>query len=97
MTTTYCICFNYPKSEIFEFLDLTSTFLSRDIFLYYSQLLNNQATIDTRARAQRVGERRERGAMGMYTADTFNKYFTVAVLTAINLLNYMDRFTLAGK
>ena len=35
--------------------------------------------------------------MGMCTADTFNKYFTVAVLTAINLLNYMDRFTLAGK
>lgn len=26
----------------------------------------------------------------------FNKYFTVAVLTAINLLNYMDRFTIAG-
>jgi hypothetical protein len=35
--------------------------------------------------------------MGMYTADGFNKYFTVAVLTAINLLNYMDRFTLAGS
>ena len=34
--------------------------------------------------------------MGMCTEDTFNKYFTVAVLTAINLLNYMDRFTLAG-
>lgn len=34
--------------------------------------------------------------MGLCTADTFNKYFTVAVLTAINLLNYMDRFTLAG-
>ena len=35
--------------------------------------------------------------MGMCTAESFNKYFTVAVLTAINLLNYMDRFTLAGR
>ena len=34
--------------------------------------------------------------MGMCTAETFNKYFTVAILTIINLLNYMDRFTLAG-
>ena len=35
--------------------------------------------------------------MGMCTAETFNKYFTVAILTIINLLNYMDRFTLAGR
>ena len=24
------------------------------------------------------------------------KYFTVAVMTAINLLNYVDRYTIAG-
>ena len=26
-----------------------------------------------------------------------NKYITVGVLTCINLLNYMDRFTIAGR
>ena len=36
-------------------------------------------------------------AMGMCSVETFNKFFTVAILTAINLLNYMDRFTLAGQ
>lgn len=35
--------------------------------------------------------------MGLMTADGFNKFFTVAVLTGINLLNYMDRFTIAGE
>ena len=35
--------------------------------------------------------------MGLMTAETFNKYFTVVVLTMINLLNYMDRFTIAGE
>lgn len=35
--------------------------------------------------------------MGLITAETFNKYFTVLILTAINLLNYMDRYTIAGK
>ena len=35
--------------------------------------------------------------MGMCTEENFNKFFTVAILTAINLLNYVDRFTLAGQ
>ena len=35
--------------------------------------------------------------MGLMTAETFNKFFTVAILTGINLLNYMDRYTIAGK
>ena len=35
--------------------------------------------------------------MGLITAESFNKYFAVFILTAINLLNYMDRFTIAGK
>ena len=35
--------------------------------------------------------------MGKFSAACFTRYFTVGVLTAINLLNYMDRFTLAGK
>ena len=44
------------------------------------------------------GTRRElRGAaMGLCTRESFNKYFAVFILTAINLLNYMDRYTLAG-
>ena len=29
--------------------------------------------------------------------EDYNKYFTVGVLTCINLLNYMDRFTIAGR
>ena len=32
----------------------------------------------------------------MLSATCFTSYFTVGVLTGINLLNYMDRFTLAG-
>ena len=35
--------------------------------------------------------------MGKFSAACFTRYFTVGVLTAINLLNYMDRYTLAGK
>ena len=39
----------------------------------------------------------ESSRMGMFSAACFTRYFTVGVLTAINLLNYMDRYTLAGK
>lgn len=35
--------------------------------------------------------------MGLITAETFNRYFAVVILTVINLLNYMDRFTIAGR
>jgi hypothetical protein len=35
--------------------------------------------------------------MGLLPAGSFNKYFTVGILTGINLLNYMDRYTIAGK
>ncbi len=34
--------------------------------------------------------------MGMCSRSTFNKVFAVAILTAINFLNYMDRYTIAG-
>jgi hypothetical protein len=34
--------------------------------------------------------------MGIFTSGSM-KYFTVAVMTAINLLNYVDRYTIAGK
>ena len=40
---------------------------------------------------------RTRREMGLINGDTFNKYFTVFILTTINLLNYMDRFTIAGN
>jgi MFS family permease len=33
--------------------------------------------------------------MGIFTSGSM-KYFTVAVMTAINLLNYVDRYTIAG-
>ena len=33
----------------------------------------------------------------MLSATCFTSYFTVGVLTGINLLNYMDRYTLAGR
>ena len=34
--------------------------------------------------------------MGIFSSGSM-KYFTVAVMTAINLLNYVDRYTIAGK
>lgn len=36
-------------------------------------------------------------AMGLLDAVEWGKVVTVAVLTAINLLNYVDRWTLAGE
>lgn len=33
----------------------------------------------------------------MCSRSTFNKAFAVAILTGINFLNYMDRYTIAGR
>ena len=35
--------------------------------------------------------------MGIFRSGSNVKYFTVGILTFINLLNYMDRYTLAGE
>jgi hypothetical protein len=53
--------------------------------------INDDKTLERRSRLDSVSSRNG------YSSVTSKEWFTVAVLCFINLINYMDRFTIAGK
>jgi hypothetical protein len=59
-----------------------------------SGTINDDKTLERRSRLDSVSSSRIGNG---YSSVTSKEWFTVAVLCFINLINYMDRFTIAGK
>lgn len=62
-----------------------------------SESVLNQNVDDEKSIAGRTSRLHNSETRSGYSSVTSKEWFTVAVLCFINLINYMDRFTIAGK